>query len=208
MFDRGLEQFGEVSLVQIQPQGLIIETAGSMSVDHVYDASRRVEVDRLIISSRGVEATLRDGSRVLDIHHLDHPQKAYDDDDLVCIGFTSHYQAMRNEFGRHMVGGVAGENIVIDCPDEVWPDDLGKKLMIENQDTGVMAELQMVRFSSPCVEFGRFCMMQPQAHVPSREIADVLRFLGRGRRGFLFVLEDSGSEVTVRPGDKVFRTVG
>ncbi len=36
----------------------------------------------------------------MDIHHLDHPDKEYDDDDLVCIGFTSHYDKMRERFGE------------------------------------------------------------------------------------------------------------
>ena len=98
-------ELGRVRLVQLQPSGLIIETPSG----HFYDASRRVEVDRILINSRGIEAITPEGERVLDIHHLDHPDKAYDDDDLVSIGFTSHYDAMRARFGDHMVDGFAGE---------------------------------------------------------------------------------------------------
>lgn len=111
---RGATRLGEVTLVQLQPQGLIIDAVGETPSGSLYDAGRRVEVDRLEITTRGIEATLPGGEQVLDIHHLDHPDKAYGDDDLVCIGFTSHYDAMRAEYGEHMVNGVAGENALID----------------------------------------------------------------------------------------------
>ncbi len=83
--DEESHQLGVVSLVQLQPSGLIIDVPGPSPIRSLYDASRRVEVDRLEISPRGIEATLPTGERVLDIHHLDHPDKAYDEDDLVCV---------------------------------------------------------------------------------------------------------------------------
>jgi hypothetical protein len=122
-------ELGCVKLVQVQPSGLVIETPSG----YFYDASRRVEVDRLLISSKGIEATTPEGEHVLDIHHMDHPDKAYDNDDLVSIGFTSHYEAMRARFGEHMVDGIAGENIIIEYGEEVWPEDLGQHIVIENR---------------------------------------------------------------------------
>lgn len=197
-------QLGVVSLVQLQPSGLIIDAPEPASVRSIYDASRRVEVDRLEITPRGIEATLPSGEQVLDIHHLDHPDKAYAEDDLICIGFSAHYEAMRDEFGAHMVDGIAGENILIDYLDEVWPEDLGNRLGIENQDTGEVAVLEMVSFAEPCVEFSRFCIQRQQEDVPARRLGQILRFLGKGRRGFLLVLNGDLDVVTVRPGDKVF----
>jgi hypothetical protein len=195
---------GQVRLVQLQPDGLIIDAPGPTPNHSIYDAGRRVEVDRLQITPRGIAATLPTGDQVLDIHHLDHPDKAYDDDDLVCIGFTAHYEAMRSEFGEHMVDGVAGENILIDHSDEVWPDDLSKRLSIENQDTGEVATLEMVSFATPCVEFSRFCVQRPYGEIPGRRLGEILRFLGNGRRGYLLVLQADLEVATVRPGDKVF----
>ncbi len=194
---------GVVSLVQLQPDGLIVDTKELGTIRSVYDAGRRVEVDRIEISPRGIEATLPTGERVLDIHHLDHPAKAYDDDDLVCIGFTAHYEAMRGHFGAHMVDGIAGENIIIDAPGEIWPNDLGEALAIENQDSGEIANFTMVSFAAPCVEFSRFCIQRPYEEVPARRLGEILRFLGNGRRGFLLVLDDPDGPVTVRPGDRV-----
>ena len=150
--DETLRELGRVKLVQVQPSGLIIETPSG----YFYDASRRLEVDRLHITSLGIEATTPEGEHVLDIHHIDHPNKAYDNDDLVCIGFTSHYQAMRARFGKHMLDGIAGENITIEYEQEVWLEDLGQQIAIQNADTGHMARLDVLSFAAPCAEFSHF----------------------------------------------------
>ncbi len=165
---------GQVRLVQLQPSGLIIDAPEPGPVRTFYDAARRVEVSSLQISPGGIEATLPTGERVLDIHHLDHPDKAYDDDDLVCVGFSAHYDAMRRQFGEHMVDGIAGENILIDYPDEVWPADLGDQVAIENQETGEMALLEMVSFAEPCVEFSRFCARRPFEEMSGRLLWEIL----------------------------------
>jgi hypothetical protein len=85
-----LNLLGYVKLTQLQPTGLIINTPSG----EFYDPSRRVVVDSLQISPLGIEAITPDGEHVLDIHHIDHPDKKYDNDDLVCIGFSSHYAAI------------------------------------------------------------------------------------------------------------------
>ena len=197
-------EIGAVKLVQLQPSGLIIETPSG----YFYDASRRVEVDQLLITTKGIEATTPGGEHVLDIHHLDHPDKEYDDDDLVCIGFTSHYNAMRARFGDHMVDGIAGENIIIDFDQELWPEDLGQRIAIENVETGQLALLDMVSFAAPCQEFSHFAAQSQDEKLPADELKSILRFLGDGRRGFLLVLSENQGEVTVKPGDKVFVVSG
>lgn len=197
-------EIGAVKLVQLQPSGLIIETPSG----YFYDASRRVEVDQLLITSKGIEATTPGGEHVLDIHHMDHPNKEYDDDDLVCIGFTSHYNAMRTHFGDHMVDGIAGENIIIDFNQEVWPEDLGQRIAIENAETGQLALLDMESFAAPCQEFSHFAAQSQDEKLPADELKSILQFLGNGRRGFLLVLSKDQGEVTVKPGDKVFVVSG
>jgi len=195
-----LRGLGRVKLTQLQPSGLIIETPSG----YFYDPSRRVVVDRLIITSLGIEAITPEGEHVFDIHHISHPEKAYDDDDLVCIGFTSHYAAMRVRFGEHMVDGIAGENIIIDFEQEVWPEDLGQQIGIENADTGHLALLDMVSFAAPCQEFSHFAAQSQYEKLPANKLKSILQFLGNGRRGFLLVLGDNQEEVSIRPGDRVF----
>lgn len=199
MVDNYLE-LGHVKLVQIQPSGLIIDTPSG----DFYDASRRVEVDQIQITSRGIEFTPPEGDRVLDIHHIDHPDKAYDNDDLVSIGFTSHYKAMRDRFGEHMVDGVAGENIIIEYDQEVWMNDLGQRIAIENKETGQKALFYMESFASPCKEFSHFAAKSQDKRLPAAELKATLQFLDKGRRGFLLGLSDGQKTVTVQSGDKVF----
>lgn len=191
---------GTVKLVQLQPNGLIIEKSSG----YFYDESRRVEVDQLLINNKGIEATTPDGMHILDIHHLDHPDKEYDDDDLVCIGFTSHYDKMRERFGEHMVYGSAGENIIIEFPEQVWLEDLGDKLAIENQDTGQLLVLEQIQVAAPCEEFSHFAAQKQDQRLPTSELKDILQFLSDGRRGFLLVLPEGQEDGFVRPGDKVY----
>jgi MOSC domain-containing protein YiiM len=191
---------GFVRSVQMQPDGLIIERPSG----YFYDESRRLEVDQLTINKKGIEALSPDGEQVLDIHHLDHPGKKYDEDDLICIGFTSHYDKMRERFGDHLAYGTAGENIIIDYPDEIWLDDLGGQIGIENQDTGQLLVLGQIQVAAPCEEFSHFAAQCQDEKLPAGELKDILQFLGDGRRGFLLVLADGQEEGVVRPGDKVF----
>jgi hypothetical protein len=194
-----MRHLGRVKQTQLQPNGLIIETPSG----YFYDASRRVVVERLQITPLGIEATTPDGEHVLDIHHINHPDKAYDDDDLICIGFTSHYATMRSRFGEHMVDGIAGENIIIECDQEIWPEDLGQQIAIENRDTGTLTLLDMVSFAAPCDEFSHFAANSQDARMPAEELKETLQFLGNGRRGYLLVMSEGQETATIQPGDKV-----
>jgi len=193
-------ELGRVKLVQVQPSGLIIETPSG----YFYDVSRRVEVASLKITSQGIEAVTPEGEHVLDIHHIDHPDKAYDNDDLVSIGFTSHYQAMRDRFGEHMVDGTAGENIIIETAKEIWVDDLGAQVAFESAATGHRTLLDVVSFAAPCDEFSHFAANSQDERLPADQLKAILQFLNHGRRGFLLLLNEDHDEAVVRAGDKVY----
>lgn len=199
-----LQLLGIIKLTQLQPNGLIIEKPPG----YFYDHTRLMPADHLVITSGGIETTTPAGERVLDIHHLEHPEKAYDPDDLVCIGFTSHYAAMRARFGQHMQDGVAGENIIIDCADEIWPAHLGQQLAIENAQSGTLAYLDVSRFAAPCEEFSHFAANSQHKRLPAKELKSALQFLGNGRRGFLLVLAAGQGPITVQPDDRVYVVKG
>ena len=197
--DNKIKELGIVKLVQIQPNGLIIDTPNG----DFYDATRRVEVDCLLVTPLGIEAILPTGETVLDIHHIHHPDKAYKDD-LISIGFTSHYAAMRERFGDHMQDGTAGENIIIECDREIWLDDLGQQVVIENAETGGQTLLDILRIAKPCNEFSHFAANSQHQRLPADELKSTLQFLNHGRRGFLLALADGQENVTVKVGDRVF----
>jgi hypothetical protein len=194
-----MRALGMVKLVQIQPSGLIVQTEAG----EIYDPSRRVEVDSLLVTQLGIEADIN-GERVIDIHHIDHPDKAYDNKDLVSIGFTSHYEAMRKRFGEHMVNGAAGENIIIEYEHEIWMEDLGEKLIFENVKTGKRSLFDVIRFAAPCNEFSHFVADSQHERLPADELKSTLQFLNNGRRGFLLVLSDGQDSATVESGDKIW----
>ena len=188
--DRKLRQLGTVKLVQVQPAGIIIETPEG----YHYDPSRRVEVERLQITPQGV----------LDIHHKDHPETRYLGDDDVSINFTSHYAAMRAQFGEHMVDGIAGENIIIEFDQEVWLPDLRQQIILENPDTRGRVLLEVKEFAAPCEEFSHFAARSQHKRLPADKLKATLQFLNNGRRGFLLVLSKDQAEATVQPGDQVY----
>ncbi len=102
-----VRQLGHVRLVQLQPNGLIIDTPDKTPTGYFYDGTRLVQVDQLEITPLGIEGIFPGGEQVLDIDHINHPEKAYDDDDLVHIGFISNYDTRCTHFGEHMVNGIA-----------------------------------------------------------------------------------------------------
>ena len=195
-----LRKLGTVKLVQVQPSGLIIETPSG----EYYDATRRVEVEKLKITPLGIEATTANGEHILDIHHINHPDKAYGDDDLVSIGFSSHYEAMRKRFGEHLEDGTAGENIIIEHEQETWLEDLGQQIVIENTETGDRTLLDVLNFAAPCDEFSHFVANSQHLRLPAAELKATLQFLNNGRRGFLLVLSEGQEAATVQVGDRVF----
>ena len=193
------QELGRVKLVQVQPSGLIIDTPSG----DFYDVTRRVEVEKLIVTPLGIEADTVSGEHILDIHHMDHPDKAYKDD-LISIGFTSHYAAMRERFGEHMQDGVAGENIIIEYDREIWMEDLGQQIVIENAETMRQIKLDVLRFAAPCNEFSHFAANSQHERLSADELKNTLQFLNNGRRGFLLALADGQQTATVQAGDLVF----
>lgn len=194
------KSLGVIKIVQVQPSGLIIETGSG----EIYDPSRRVEVGHLQITPAGIEASTPDGEQVLDIHHSAHPETHFDGDNSISIGFTSHYAAMRAQFGDHIVDGSAGENIIIDYDTELWLDDLGDKIGIQDPNNGRWVFMDVLNYASPCEEFSHFAANSQETRLPAEQLKSTLQFLSNGRRGFLLALTPNQETVIVKPGDEVF----
>ena len=122
----------------------------------------------------------------------------------VSIGFTAHYRAMRARFGEHIVDGSAGENVIIEFPDEVWLEDLGEQLLFENPETGETTLLEINRVAAPCEPFTHFVADRQHERLPADELKAALQFLGDGRRGFLLTLNGSQQTTFIQPGDRVY----
>jgi hypothetical protein len=193
-------KLGHVKITQIQPNGLKHIVSGN----NIYDPSRIVAVPLLYLSSFGVEGQDEQGERSLDIHHADHSKTRNKGVNGISIGFTSHYQVMRTRFGDHMQDGVAGENIIIECQEEIWLPDLGKKVEIHNPETGKIVSLDVTKIAAPCDEFSHFAAESQGQRQPANELKETLQFLGDGRRGFLLSLGADQENGLVQPGDIVY----
>jgi MOSC domain-containing protein YiiM len=198
--EKQYRDLGHVLLTQIQPKRLIIKTPSSST----YDPSILIEVPALYISKEGIEAVTPAGERTLDVHHAAHPNTRYKGENDVSIGFTAHYDVMREKFGSHMTNGIAGENILVEYNKEVWLDDLGGQIAIENQETGEKALLDVNKYATPCKSFSHFAAKSEWGQLSADKLKDTLDFLGNGRRGFYLSISEGQETVTVRPGDRVY----
>jgi hypothetical protein len=195
-----IRQLGTVKQVQIQPERMIVSSPNGST----FDPTHRITAERVVVTADGVSILLPGDDTVLDVHHRSHADSRYKPGNAVSIGFTSHYRAMREQFGPHLVDGSAGENILIDFDQEVWLEDLGKLLLFENQVTGKSALLDVHRIAAPCEPFTHFAADSQERRLPMDELKSHLQFLGAGRRGFLLTLHPGQTEVFIQPGDQVF----
>ena len=195
-----LRRIGQVIITQVQPSGLIIKTPSG----YIYDPSWRVEVPQLFLTQQGIEAETPQGERIIDIHHAAHTDTHNEGDNAISIGFTSHYAQMRARFGEHMQDGTAGENIIIASEEQVWLDDLGQQIIIQDPNRERQVVLDVIQFAAPCEEFSHYAANSQGERLPAEELKATLQFLGDGRRGFLLNLNVNQEPALVKPGDLVF----
>lgn len=162
-----------------------------------YDPSALREAEALGLDLKG--AALADGG--LDIHHLDHPQtKQTPGENALSIGTTGAYGRMRARFGPRMRDGVAGENLIVDCPRQLNLDELAGGLLIRSKATGEELRLDSMSVAHPCRPFSLFAL---GGEADAEALKEALRFLDGGTRGF-YAAAASGTPFVARLGDEVF----
>ena len=195
-----MHEIGHITLLQVQRSPLKL----GKRLETYYDPTPLLAVESLRLTPRGVFGIAEDGSEVMDLHHIDHPETHnIDGVNGVSIGFTSHYQSMRESYGEHLVNGIAGENILIEADTIVTFKDLGSRLAIALQKTGQFVYLTDLKVAAPCVEFSQFAANHGKP-LRSDKLKATLQFLNDGRRGFYATVEDAPDELIVHVGDKVF----
>jgi hypothetical protein len=137
-----MELIGTVVRMQVQRSRL----KPGLATTRVYDPGPLLEVRELDLSPRGVV-----GDGVLDVHHADHPDsrnvKLLNG---VSVMTVSRYRVLREQYGAHLVDGMAGESLLLDTE---HLDDLSGALVLET-DGGAIAFDSIP--APPCVEFSRF----------------------------------------------------
>lgn len=195
-----MHEIGRITLLQVQRSSLKL----GKRLETYYDPTPLLAVERLRLTPRGVFGIGEDGSEVMDLHHMEHPTTHnVRGVNGVSIGFTSHYQSMREAYGEHLVNGIAGENMLIEADAIVTLKDLGSRLAIELQKTGQFIYLTNFKVAAPCIEFSQFAANHGKP-LPPDKLKAALQFLNDGRRGFYATIEDAPNELIVHVGDKVF----
>ncbi|MBI3362800.1 MAG: hypothetical protein HY023_16995 [Chloroflexi bacterium] len=190
-----LHHLGRIVRLQIQPARL---TLGEKP-NRYYDPAGLLAVDEMTLAPRGALACLPDGRAILDVHHADHPQAYRHGNNALSVGFTTHYDAMRERFGDHIADGCAGENILVETDEKVEMGILRRGLAIRPAGSTSPVWLDEVCVAKPCEPFSRYASRAAQ----SEDVKAALQFLDNGVRGFYCVLAGE-SAATITVGDEVF----
>jgi hypothetical protein len=192
---------GEIVRLQVQRSTLKLAAEVGAAYPQRYEPAPLVDVAALLLTSGGVIGVLDSGEHVLDVHHLEHPDtKNHERSNDLSLGFTSHYAAMRERFGAHIMDGIAGENVLIGCNAPVGLHQLTGGAVIETSD-GVGVRLERLAVAEPCVPFTRFSLCLGPSDPSGERVTEALRFLREGRRGFY--ASYAGGTVLLRAGDRV-----
>jgi hypothetical protein len=190
---------GTIVRLQVQASSLKVGDAPRR-----YDPSPLQVVHALTVTPGGVIGVTGEADGLIDVHHQEHPRsKNSGGKNGISLGFTSHYDAMREEFGPHLSDGIAGENALIELADDprlIAPEELAGGVTFIGDGRSPLA-LERVIVAAPCVEFSRFALRFPNDRKPDATVTEALRFLGSGMRGFYGAYE--GEPAVLRVGDRL-----
>lgn len=193
-----MTEIGPIVRLQVQTASLKV---GEAPRRH-YDPSPLLSMSALAIDADGAIGLIPGGDPVVDIHNRRHPiSRQSRGVNALSIGFTSHYDRMRERFGDAVADGVAGENIIV-VSDRQWTaEELASGLDVETA-TGELVRLKRIVVAAPCVEFTRWALRYPEDARPDLRVTEGVRFLDDGLRGFYAAYD--GQPVTITLGNRVF----
>lgn len=202
-----MKPIGPIVRLQIQPESIKVRPSTTGPDDarapEVYDPTRLVSVSELHLTRSGATATV-DGREVIDVHHAHHPRTKSRGENPLSVGFTSHYDALRERFGPNVETASAGESIIVETNQRFTADDLARGLAVERAD-GTLVKLAAVIAAAPCRPFSEF-LLQTGGHAWDEPAApllrETLRFLSGGTRGVYCQLD--GEPAAIALGDLLF----
>lgn len=192
-----MHTIGTVTRLQIQRSSL----KTGEKPDRAYDPTPLLAVPRLSITPDGVLGGGEEEGApawIVDVHHRAHPDTKNEDGlHGVSLGFTSHYDAMRERFGERLVVGCAGENIIAAADRAFTYDDLAGGVAVLAPDGRERVRLKVLQVAHPCRPFTGWALGK---QVAPEVLKENLQFLDGGMRGFYCVGESAG---TVEIGDRL-----
>ena len=189
-----MRMIGTVARLQIQRGSL---KSGEKPTRR-YDPAPLLSVPKLNVTPEGALGAIEDGVWVVDVHHRAHPHTKNEDGlHGISLGFTSHYDAMREHFGARVVVGCAGENIIAETDGRFTYEDLVEGVAILTPEGKERVRLRVLEVAHPCRPFTGWALGK---QVEPEELKRHLQFLDGGMRGFYCVGEGTG---TVSLGDQI-----
>ena len=189
-----MRTIGRISRLQIQRGSL---KSGEKPTRR-YDPAPLLSVPKLNVTPAGALGAIEDGAWVVDVHHRAHPHTKNEDGlHGISLGFTSHYDAMREHFGARVVVGCAGENIIAETDGRFTYEDLVEGVAILTPEGKERVRLRVLQVAHPCRPFTGWALGK---QVEPEELKRHLQFLDGGMRGFYCVGEGTG---TVSLGDQI-----
>ena len=189
-----MRMIGTVARLQIQRGSL---KSGEKPTRR-YDPAPLLSVPKLNVTPEGALGAIDDGAWVVDVHHRAHPHTKNEDGlHGISLGFTSHYDAMREHFGARVVVGCAGENIIAETDGRFTYEDLVEGVAILTPEGKERVRLRVLQVAHPCRPFTGWALGK---QVEPEELKRHLQFLDGGMRGFYCVGEGTG---TVSLGDQI-----
>lgn len=188
---------GPIVLLQIQRSPLKIGDG----TERRYRTDPIVPVEKLKLSRHGAVGIV-DGRELMDVHHRYHwAGKNEDGKHGVSLGFTSHYRLMQQKFGRHVVLGCAGENLIVEADRRITADLTVRGFVLLDRQGRPKGQLRDVAVAHPCRPFARFA--QGDGPAEAGELKEALEFLDGGTRGFYCTFYADREPVTIELGDWV-----
>ncbi|HEV8383031.1 MAG TPA: hypothetical protein VGQ29_15695 [Gemmatimonadales bacterium] len=191
-----MRTIGTVTRLQIQRGSL----KRGEKPTRVYDPTPLLSVPALNVTPDGaLGASPADAEAwIVDVHHRAHPSTKNEDGlHGISLGFTSHYEAMREHFGDRVQLGCAGENIIAKTEQRFTYDELAGGVAILSPEGKERVRLRVLQVAHPCRPFTGWALGKT---VEPQELKRHLQFLDDGMRGFYCVGEGMG---TVTLGDSV-----
>ncbi len=182
-------------LVRLQIQRASLKTGERPQ--RTYDPAPLVAVPRLAMSPDGVLGAGPEDAWIVDVHHRAHPATKNEDGlHGVSVGFTAHYDAMRERFGERLTIGCAGENLIAEAGGRLQLADVAGGLAVLAPDGSERVRLRVLEVARPCRPFTGWAL--GGRTVEAEVLKQSLQFLDEGMRGFYCTAEGTG---TVEVGD-------
>jgi hypothetical protein len=192
------ETVGKIINLQVQTRSMKQMLADGRRVYQPGDAL--VPVDEIMVDTDGITALI-DGLVVIDKHNATHPESHNNGANPVSVGFTSHYDNIRAQFGEHVTDGLAGENIIVETTAHIAESVVDADIVFKTA-SGDFIILQDVYAMPPCEPFTRYCMSLAPSEGEAKAIKSGLQFLSKGVRGFAGT-PNNAEKIKLRVGDKM-----